>query len=117
MNHVFIMGNLGQDPQQHQSMASFSIATSSKGADGTEYTEWHRCITFKRTAEIAMQYLKKGSKVFIEGSLRTREWGEPKRSTTEIVVHKLTMLSTPDKPKQITGRDYMSAKNGDDIPF
>lgn len=111
MNRVFIMGNLGSDPESHKTVASFSVATSSKGADGTEYTEWHRCVAFKRTADIALQYLKKGSKVFVEGSLRTREWGEPKRTTTEVVVQNLTMLDAKSKEP---ARRY---EDKDEIPF
>lgn len=96
LNKVMLMGNLGQDPEIRQangaSIANLSLATSRKykGRDGNvvEEVEWHRVVLFGRSAELAEQYLKKGSGVFIEGRLRTRKWADKDgndRWTTEIV--------------------------------
>lgn len=82
VNKVFILGALGRDPETrftntNLQITSFSVATSTfrKGEDGErkEETEWHRITTIGRTAEVAQTYLSKGSKVFIEGHLRTRK--------------------------------------------
>ena len=84
VNKSIVMGHLGRDPETKQfpnggSVTNFSVATTDHWKDKTtgerkEATEWHRISTNKRLAEIASQYLKKGSKVYIEGSLRTRKW-------------------------------------------
>ena len=83
VNKVILMGVLGRDPETKQfpngSITNFSMATTEQWQDKTtgeskELTEWHRITTNNRLAEIAGKYLKKGSKVYIEGSLRTRKW-------------------------------------------
>ena len=84
VNKVIIVGNLGTDPEVRYmpsggAVTNISVATSEAWKDKTsgeaqERTEWHRIVFFNRLAEIAGEYLKKGSKVFIEGSLRTRKW-------------------------------------------
>ena len=97
VNKVILMGVLGRNPETKQfpnggSVTTFSLATSEHWKDKTtnerkEATEWHRIVTNGRLADVAGQYLKKGSKVYIEGSLRTRKWKDQNgvdRETTEI---------------------------------
>jgi single-strand DNA-binding protein len=107
VNKVIIVGNLGNDPES-KSLASgsmvtnISVATSESWKDRetgqqTDRTEWHRIVMFNRLAEISGQYLKKGSKVYIEGSLRTRKWQAQDgsdRYSTEIVANNLQMLDS-----------------------
>lgn len=107
VNKVIIVGNLGQDPEirympSGSAVANISVATSEAwkdkdSGDNQERTEWHRIVFFNRLAEIAGEYLKKGSKVFIEGSLRTRKWEDKNgndRYTTEIVAREMQMLDS-----------------------
>tara|TARA_R110002072_G_scaffold21764_4_gene76787 strand:+ start:1004 stop:1546 length:543 start_codon:yes stop_codon:yes gene_type:complete len=107
VNKVIIVGNLGEDPTTRYmpsggAVTNISVATSEKWKDKNtgqpvEKTEWHRIIFFNRLAEIAGEYLKKGSKVYIEGSLRTRKWTDQQgvdRYTTEIVASEMQMLDS-----------------------
>jgi single-strand DNA-binding protein len=102
INKVIIIGALGQDPTTHNNVTKISIATSDSWKDKQtgemqEKTEWHRVVFFNRLAEIAAQYLNKGSKVYIEGSLRTSKYTDKdgvERYNTEIVASKLEMLSS-----------------------
>jgi len=105
INKVILLGNLGNDPEQRSTqggvaMSTFNVATTErwKGQDGQqqEQTEWHRVIAWKQLAEICNKYLKKGSKVYIEGKLQTRKWQDQEgndRYTTEIVARDMKMLS------------------------
>lgn len=106
INKVMLIGNLGRDPetryaQNGNAVTRFSIATSESWKDRTsgeqqERTEWHNIVCFARLAEIAGEYLRKGSKVYIEGSLRTSSWeanGE-KKYRTEINARELQMLDS-----------------------
>ncbi|MFB1487780.1 MULTISPECIES: single-stranded DNA-binding protein [unclassified Thiocapsa] len=105
INKVILIGNLGADPeiratQSGDSVATLRIATSESWKDKQtgermERTEWHRVILWRRLAEIAQQYLHKGSKVYIEGKLTTRKWTDQSgqdRYTTEIVGNEMQML-------------------------
>lgn len=105
VNKVILIGNLGADPDirtttTQKQVANLSIATSEQWTDKNtgqkqEKTEWHRVVMFDRLAEIAGQYLKKGSKVYIEGKLQTRKWQNQQgvdQYTTEIVASELQML-------------------------
>lgn len=107
INKVILVGNLGGDPelrvtQTGTQMTTLSIATSESWRDKQtgqqqERTEWHRVVFFNRLAEIASQYLRKGSKVYIEGSLRTRKWQDQQgmeRYTTEIIASDMQMLDS-----------------------
>ncbi len=107
LNKVLIIGNLGSDPEikyttSGSAVANLSIATSERWKDRNtgeqkEQVEWHRVVLFARLAEIAEQYLKKGSKVFIEGKLQTRDWEDAegkKRYTTEVIAREMTMLDS-----------------------
>jgi len=105
VNKVIIVGNLGNDPETKQfsnggSVTNISVATSEQWTDKQsgekrEATEWHRIVLFNRLGEIAAQYLRKGSQVYIEGSLRTRKWQDQNgqdRYTTEIRADQMQML-------------------------
>lgn len=107
INKVILIGNLGQDPEikstaNGATIANFSVATSESWKDKAtgqpqERTEWHRVVAFNRLAEIIGQYVKKGSKIYIEGSLRTRKWQDQNgqdRYTTEIVANEMQMLDS-----------------------
>ena len=107
INKVILIGNLGQDPevrytQGGAAVANVSVATSESWKDKQtgqpqERTEWHRVVFFSRLAEIVGEYLKKGSKVYVEGSLRTRKWQDQSgqdRYTTEIVAREMQMLDS-----------------------
>ena len=107
INKVILVGNLGQDPETRSfpdggSVTNVSIATSESWKDRQtgqqqERTEWHRVVFRNRLAEIAAQYLRKGSKVYIEGSLRTRKWTNQQgqdQYTTEIIAREMQMLDS-----------------------
>lgn len=118
VNKVILIGNLGQDVSvthmpNGNAVANITIATSENWKDQQgqlqEKTEWHRVVLYRRLAEIAGQYLKKGSKVYLEGRLQTREWSDQqgnKRYTTEIIANNMKMLdgvsrdATPPVPAQ-----------------
>jgi len=106
VNKVILVGNLGSDPEVRYTptgvaVANISIATNSSSKDRQtgewrDETEWHRVVLFERTAEVAKQYLRKGSKVYIEGRLRTNKWQDQQtgqdRYSTEIVAREMQML-------------------------
>jgi single-strand DNA-binding protein len=107
VNKVIIVGNLGRDPETRYNteggaITNVSIATTDTWKDKAsgekqERTEWHRVVFFNRLAEIAGEYLKKGSQVYVEGALRTRKWTDKEgqeRYTTEIVADKMQMLGS-----------------------
>lgn len=107
VNKAILVGVLGRDPetktfQNGGSLTQFSIATSESWTDKNtgerkEHTEWHRIVASNRLGEIAQQYLKKGSKVYIEGKLKTRQWTDQngqERYTTEISANELQMLDS-----------------------
>ena len=107
VNKVILIGNLGRDPETRYmpeggAITNITIATSHQWKDKTtgdkkEETEWHRVAFFGRLAEIAGEYLKKGSPVYVEGRLRTRKWTDKEgqeRYTTEIVADEMKMLGS-----------------------
>jgi single-strand DNA-binding protein len=107
VNKVILIGNLGKDPEVRympngNAVANITLATSESWKDKTsgeqqEKTEWHRIVMFRRLGEIAGEYLKKGSKVYIEGKLQTRKWQDNSgndRYTTEIVADQMQMLDS-----------------------
>ena len=113
INKVFLIGNLGNDPetrytQSGAAVTNISLATSETWKDKDtgqpqERTEWHRVVFFGRLAEISGEYLRKGSKVYIEGSLKTRKWQDQTgqdRYTTEIVAGEMQMLDTRANQEQ-----------------
>ena len=142
INKVILIGNLGKDPEirnlkKNESVAVASVATSSawkdKNGEKQEKTEWHRVVFFGRLAEIAGEYLRKGSQVYIEGRLQTNKWEDKEgndRYTTEIVANEMQMLGKKSDNVS-TNEDYkpygIEKKNAppppdddgfdDDIPF
>ena len=141
INKVIIVGNLGQDPEIKYTaggaaVTTLSIATSDSWKDkdsgmDQERTEWHRVVLWRRLAEIAGEYLKKGSKVYIEGQLQTRKWEQEgqTRYTTEIIARDMQFLdsrgssNTPSTQKNSEMNDQSeadvpdSAIEDEDIPF
>lgn len=135
INKVILVGHLGKDPEirytaASKAVANLTVATSEQWTDKQsgqkqEKTEWHRVVMFGKLAEIAGEYLKKGSQVYLEGRLQTREWEKDgvKRYTTEIVASDMQMLgggavgrnteSAPAQPSQAAAADDFD----DDIPF
>lgn len=113
VNSATILGNLGQDPEcksmpNGNAVANFTVATSEKWKDKQtgeqkELTEWHRIVIYGKLAEVAAQYLKKGSKVYLSGKIKTRKWQNQQgqdQYTTEIVCNEMQMLDS--KPQQST---------------
>ena len=108
VNKVILLGNLGRDPEVRytssgDAVVSMSIATTEtwkdKGGQRQEKTEWHNVVMYRRLAEIAGEYLKKGSQVYIEGRLQTRKWQDKQgndRYTTEIAADHMQMLGQRD---------------------
>ncbi|WP_432473304.1 single-stranded DNA-binding protein [Amphritea sp. HPY] len=144
VNKVILIGNLGNDPETKylpsgNAVTNITIATSESWKDKNsgqqqERTEWHRVVFFNRLAEIAAEYLRKGSKVYVEGQLRTRKWQDQSgqdRYTTEIVANELQMLDSrgDNPPAQQSQQSPQHAPQGapapvpagddfdDDIPF
>jgi len=106
VNKVILLGNVGKDPEIRSTgggtmVANLTLATSDRYQDQQgnwqERTEWHNLVAFKRTAEIIRDYVKKGSKLYIEGKIQTRSWDDKesgqKRYRTEIIVNDLSLLS------------------------
>ena len=138
VNKVILIGNLGNDPevryatQGGSAIANIAVATSASWRDKVsgemqERTEWHRVVCFNRLAEIVRDYLKKGAKVYIEGTLRTRKWQDKAgqdRYTTEIVANELQMLDSrganTDAPMPAQEMAQVGSEDvafDDDIPF
>ena len=147
VNKVILVGNLGRDPDMRylpsgEAVANLAIATTDKYKDKqgqmVEQTEWHRVSFFGRTAEVCGQYLKKGSQVYVEGSIRTRKYTDKEgveKYATEIRGDRMQMLGSvgPSAPAQAPAparqqqrsndpRDYERASGGmpsdfDDVPF
>ncbi len=125
VNKVILVGNLGKDPESRympngDAVVNITLATTDTWKDKNsgekkEATEWHRVVFFRKLAEIAGQYLKKGSQVYIEGSLKTRKWQDKDgqdRYTTEIVADTMQMLGSRqgmgDAPSREGGRSSSS---------
>ena len=110
LNKAMIIGNLGRDPevrylQSGQAVVNFTVATNEryqdKEGEWQEKAEWHRVVIFGKQAEVAGKYLNKGSRVYIEGRLQTRDWEDKdgqKRYTTEIVCRNMIMLGGRGEP-------------------
>ena len=137
INKVIIVGNLGADPETRympsgSAVTNLRVATSEQWKDKQtgeqqERTEWHRVALFGRLAEIAAEYLRKGSQVYLEGSLRTRKWQDKDgndRYSTEVVANEMQMLggraesSAPARSAPSAGPDSAPPDAfDDDIPF
>lgn len=145
VNKVILIGNLGKDPEVRHlengaTVASFSIATSETYTDRTsgqrvENTDWHDVVAWRGLAEVIEKYVKKGTKVYVEGKLKKRSWKDKEgimRYTTEVIADQLTILSsrnenrqepqqapynsqgTPSTPSKV---DDIINKDKDDLPF
>ncbi len=140
VNKVILIGNLGKDPETKympsgDCVCNFSLATSEswndkQTGDKVEKTEWHNIVMFRRLAEVAGEYLRKGSQVYIEGKLKTRKWQDKNgndRYTTEIEAREMQMLGSrgsnaaagaPAQTSQSSGPAPVPAGEfEDDIPF
>ncbi len=141
VNKVILLGNLGADPevrhlQNGTSVANFNIATTEvfkdkQTGERREITEWHRVVAWRWHADVAEKYLRKGSKVYVEGKLRSRKWQDKDghdRYTTEILVDELNLLDRPNtgsaQPATATatvtstaGPADQQADEVDDLPF
>ena len=143
VNKVILIGNLGKDPEIRRLengaiVASFSIATSESFTDKNsgekkEITDWHDIVLWRGLAEIAEKYIRKGTKIYVEGKLKKRSWQDKEGNTkynTEVIGEELTILSrletsdksaapynssgTPNLPSDIPG---LSSSSDDDSPF
>jgi single-strand DNA-binding protein len=142
VNKCIIVGNLGRDPETRytpsgDAITNITVATTEQWKDKNtgekkEQTEWHRIVFYRKLAEIAGQYLKKGSSVYLEGKLQTRKWTDKdgaERYTTEIIADTMQMLGSG--PKSNDGDDQRASRTAnrpkssggpssdfdDDIPF
>jgi single-strand DNA-binding protein len=128
-----LIGNLGKEPeirstQSGTAVATFNVATTERWKDKEgqmqETTEWHRVVAWQRLAEICRDYLRKGSKVYIEGKLQTRKWQDQSgtdRYTTEIVASEMKMLSPKGGEDDVTSGSVFTGKKASyidpDVPF
>ena len=139
INKVIVLGNLGSDPDARympngNAVTNIGVATTNSWKDKEsgerqEETEWHRVVFFGRLAEIASEYLKKGSQVYVEGRLQTRKWEDKEgndRWTTEIVANDMQMLgerissssnSDSTRVQKQSGSEFATDDFDDDIPF
>ncbi len=146
VNKVILVGRLGKDPETRymtngEAVTNVSLATSEnwkdKNGEKQERTEWHNLVFYRRLAEIAGEYLKKGSQIYVEGKLQTRKWQDKEgkdRYTTEIIVNEMQMLGSKsgsssfevaEKPETTSASRPAPAAAGkggfdnfdDDIPF
>lgn len=125
VNKVIILGRLGQDPDIRATatgnqVANLSVATNEMGPKNDQgyredKTEWHRCVLFGKTAEVAGQYLKKGSMVYLEGRLQTRKWQDSDgndRYSTEVVCFEMQMVGSKGDQQNQSGQDPAPINTG-----
>lgn len=130
VNKVILIGRLGRDPEVRYTpdgtaVANFSIATSREWNDKAtgekrEQTEWHRIVAFRRLGEICGEYLSKGSQVYIEGRLQTRDWEDKdgnKRYTTEIVASQMQMLGPRGSGQNAGPSSYRTPQESPSAPY
>ena len=143
INKVILVGNLGNDPEirympNGDAVCNLSIATSESWKDKQgqqqERTEWHRLTMYRKLGEIAAEYLKKGSQIYVEGKLQTRKWQDQQgndKYTTEVICDQMQMLGgrdnnqqaqpakqpVPQQQKAPQNNSASSAEYDDDIPF
>lgn len=123
VNKVILIGNLGSDPEVRytptgSAVANANLATSESWKDKTtgetqDRTEWHRVVFFNRLAEIVGEYLHKGSKIYVEGSLRTRKWQDKnnvERHTTEIIANEMYILDSRSTASNNNQQDFEQAQ-------
>jgi len=142
LNKVMLIGNLGDNPEVRympsgEAVTNISLATTTKWKDKQsgekkEKTEWHRIVFFRKLAEVAGEYLKKGSKVYIEGRIQTRKWQDQSgqdRWSTEIIAEQMQMLGGRNEDQNKQSTDQSQQQNSvdsnntppehfdDDLPF
>ena len=136
VNKAILVGRLGRDPETRytsggQAVCNFTLATDEtykdRSGERQKRTEWHRIVVWGKLAEICQQYLKKGSLVFIEGRIQTRQWDDRegnKRNTTEIVASGMRMLGPKAAPGEAPEIEHAPEESGpapevsdEDIPF
>lgn len=133
VNKVTIIGNLGKDPElkfmpNGDAVCNFSVATTDtwkdKAGEKQERTEWHNIVMYRKVAEIAGEYLKQGSSVYLEGRLQTRKWQTKEgqdRYTTEVVADSMQMLGKKSEGEQTNSKpkvnESVSDEMLDDLPF
>lgn len=130
VNRVILIGRCSRDPEKKQLadtfVTKFSIATSEKFTDKsgnkTETTEWHKIEAWGKSAEIIEKYVKKGTQIYIEGSLKTESWETPdgvKKSAVKIKLSSFTLLSSPknDEPKNDEPYENKAIEMEEDLPF
>jgi single-strand DNA-binding protein len=139
VNRVILLGNVGKDPEvryldNNVAVAKFSLATSEsyKGKDGqrVDQTEWHNIVLWRGLAEVAEKYVRKGSKLYLEGKIKSRNWEDKdgkKHYATDIVCDNMTMLdkkgdnsggsSMSSGPSRVEETPLPAAEQTDDLPF
>lgn len=128
VNKVILVGNVGQDPETRYmpsggAVTNVTLATSETWKDKNsgetqERTEWHRIVFYNRLAEIVAEYVKKGAKLYVEGSLRTRSWEQDgqKRYATEVIAHEMQMLDSRGGSGQREDSDAPAARGREQRP-
>ncbi len=129
VNKVFLLGNVGRDPEMKTSqsgtiVASFSLATQRKSRD-TVVTQWHNCVVFGNLAEIVQKYVSKGSKLHVEGTIDYSQYesGGVTKTVTRIIVNEVSLLSSKSEPVEPQEKPVVAkavpdwAAPDDDIPF
>jgi single-strand DNA-binding protein len=130
VNKVILLGNVGKDPEIRSTpggmmVANFTLATSDRQKDAQgnwqDRTEWHNLVAFQRTAEIVRDYVKKGSKLYIEGKIQTRSWDDKesgqKRYRTEIIVNDMSLLSGREDGGSASGYSRATSQSGSTASF
>ena len=125
VNKVILIGNLGADPELRQTNSGFSVCNmrivtndwrrDSATQERVETSEWHNIVLFKRLAEVAERYLRKGSQVYIEGKLRTRKWQDREgnnRYSTEVIAEEMQMLGPRSDSGHHESRHHESRRDG-----
>jgi single-strand DNA-binding protein len=126
VNKVILLGNIGKDPEVRETKAgnivNLTMATSERYTDKSgqkqENTEWHNLVVFGKLADVVAKYVKKGDKLYVEGSITTRKWEDKEgntRYTTEVKVRDLTMLGGAEKKPQPALATVDEGE--DDLPF
>jgi single-strand DNA-binding protein len=124
VNKVILLGHAGKDPEVHilrsGTLVNLSLATSERYKDNRgewqERTEWHNLVGCQRIGEILRDYVRKGSRIFVEGELRTRSWEDretgQRKFRTEVVVHEVSLLSQGPVPNGANGPEHNACGNG-----
>jgi single-strand DNA-binding protein len=124
VNKVILLGHAGKDPEVHVlrsgTLVNLSLATSERYKDSRgewqEHTEWHNLVGYQRIGEILRDYVQKGSRIFVEGELRTRSWEDresrQRKFRTEVVVHEVSLLSQGPASNSVNGPEHDSNRHG-----